>query len=103
MILKREGLSKFIIRKGESVVEEALTRRVLFEDEADVDTGDFIVACRDRLAGEIVEACVTKEDETKQPVSERIDSWVLNRALAPFFCWQQSTSFMNFPLFRDIS
>lgn len=71
--------------KGQEIVKEALTRRVLFEDEADVDTGDFIVACRDRLAGEIVDACVTKEDETGQPISERIDRWVLNRALAPFF------------------
>ncbi len=71
--------------EGKQIVEEALTRRLDFENESDVDTGDFIVACRDRLAGEIVDACVSKEDESKQPVSERIDRWVLNRALAPFF------------------
>ncbi|WP_415719103.1 ferrous iron transport protein B [Maridesulfovibrio sp.] len=70
---------------GKQIVEAALSRRLDFENESDVDTGDYIVACRDRLAGEIVAACVSKEDENRQPISERIDRWVLNRALAPFF------------------
>ncbi|WP_415715441.1 ferrous iron transport protein B [Maridesulfovibrio sp.] len=71
--------------EGKLIVEDALSRRLDFENESGVDTGDYIVTCRDRLAGEIVEACISKEDDSRQPVSERIDRWVLNRALAPFF------------------
>ncbi|CCO22900.1 ferrous iron transport protein B [Maridesulfovibrio hydrothermalis] len=71
--------------QGRRIVEEALSRRVAFEEKSNIDTGDYIVACRDMLAGEIVDACLSKEDDTKQPISERIDRWVLNRAMAPFF------------------
>ncbi|NDV23979.1 ferrous iron transport protein B [Desulfovibrio sp. JC022] len=70
---------------GKSIIEDALSRRMEFEDETGVNTSDYIVACRDRVAGEIVDACVTKEADSGQPISERIDRWVLNRALAPFF------------------
>ncbi|TIH14859.1 ferrous iron transport protein B [Marinifilum sp. JC120] len=70
---------------GKSIVEDALSRRMEFEDETGVNTSDYIVACRDRVAGEIVDACVTKEADSGPPISERIDHWVLNRALAPFF------------------
>ncbi|ACS78183.1 ferrous iron transport protein B [Maridesulfovibrio salexigens] len=70
---------------GSPIIEDALSRRMAFEDETGVDTSDYIVACRDRVAGEIVDACVTKEEDSGQPISERIDQWVLNRALAPFF------------------
>lgn len=70
---------------GKALVDDASARREDFEEETGVDTSDYIVACRDRMAGEIVDACVTREEHSGQPVSERIDRWVLNRALAPFF------------------
>ncbi|SDL05978.1 ferrous iron transport protein B [Maridesulfovibrio ferrireducens] len=71
--------------KGSEIIEDSISRRDSFEEALDIDTGDYIVACRDRVAGEIVDACVQKEDSSKQPISERIDRWVLNRAMAPFF------------------
>ncbi|WP_291327548.1 ferrous iron transport protein B [Desulfovibrio sp. UCD-KL4C] len=70
---------------GQTIIKESTLLRARFEAELDIDTGDYIMACRDKAAKEIVNACITMKDISKQPISERIDRWVLNRALAPFF------------------
>ncbi|TVM31407.1 ferrous iron transport protein B [Oceanidesulfovibrio marinus] len=55
-----------------------------FEEEMDISPADHIVSCRDELASQIVAACMTQEKSKRASLSEKVDRFVLNRALAPF-------------------
>ncbi|NDV28555.1 ferrous iron transport protein B [Desulfovibrio sp. JC010] len=56
-----------------------------FEEDHYMDVADFMLGCRDRLATDIVESCVTEEKEGRDTITDMIDNIVLNRFAAPFF------------------
>lgn len=66
-------------------LEHALQIRREFRQEHGQSSSDYIIGCRDRLAGKIVTECTTTEQKQASSVSERIDMVLLNRFLAPFF------------------
>ncbi len=70
---------------GDSLFQEAVRVRKEFENAHDTNVGDYMVGCRDALATEIIEACVTETKEGQVTISSRIDSVVLNRFAAPIF------------------
>jgi len=59
--------------------------REAFEEEHYMDVADFMVGCRDRLATDIIESCVTEKKEGRDTVTDMIDNVVLNRFAAPLF------------------
>lgn len=71
--------------EGKKIVEDSVARRKSFEQVQRLKTEDFIVSCRDRRAGEIEAACLTRKEGSKAPISERLDRFILSRPLAPFF------------------
>lgn len=56
-----------------------------FETANDTAANDHIVSCRDHLANDIVNTCITNHKKGKVPLSEQIDRFLLNRWLAPVF------------------
>ncbi len=64
---------------------EAKAIREDFENEHYMGVADFMVGCRDRLATDIIESCVTEEKEGKDTITDMIDNIVLNRFAAPIF------------------
>ena len=56
-----------------------------FEENHFMDVADFMIGCRDRLATDIVESCVTEDKEGKDTITDMIDNVVLNRFAAPVF------------------
>ena len=71
--------------KGCKALVEADRIRGEFEEEHYMGVADFMVGCRDRLAADIIESCVTEERDGKDTITDRIDSLVLNRFAAPIF------------------
>ncbi|PID41201.1 MAG: ferrous iron transport protein B [Proteobacteria bacterium] len=72
---------------GATSSELELSRKIRrdFEEEHDINVGDYMVGCRDHLASSIVDSCVTESRAGKTNISEKIDMIVLNRFAAPFF------------------
>ncbi len=66
-------------------LNKARTIRNDFEESHYMSVADFMVGCRDSLASDIVESCVTEEKEGGLTISEKIDKLVLNPFAAPFF------------------
>ena len=57
-----------------------------FQADHGLSPGDHIMACRDRLAGEMVQKCVSEKASKKfkgTTLTKQVDRVVLNRALAP--------------------
>jgi len=70
---------------GSEVLAEVRQIRESFERDNNLGVADYLVACRDRLAGSIVETCVRTTRDGKSNISEKIDAVLLNRYAAPFF------------------
>ena len=66
-------------------LEMAAKIRSDFEQEHYMPVADYMMGCRDRLAGSIVAVCVKETKKGKDNISEKIDAVILNRFLAPFF------------------
>lgn len=71
--------------KGSEPLMEAIRIKEEFEEEHYMGVADFMVGCRDRLATDIIESCVTEEKEGKDTITDLIDNIVLNRFAAPIF------------------
>lgn len=71
--------------KGCEPLVESSRIRADFEKEHYMGVADFMVGCRDRLATDIIESCVTEEKEGRDTITDMIDNVVLNRFAAPFF------------------
>ncbi len=56
-----------------------------FEKNHYMNVADYMVGCRDRLASDIIETCVTETKDGKDRITEAIDKIVLNRFAAPIF------------------
>ena len=54
-----------------------------FEAETGLSPADHIMSCRDRLASEVVEGCVTPRRQPGESLTKKVDQVVLNRVLAP--------------------
>ncbi len=66
-------------------LSEAQRIKKTFEEEHHMGVADFMVGCRDRLATEIIESCVSEEKDGKDSITDMIDNLVLNRFAAPIF------------------
>ncbi|MCG8616907.1 MAG: ferrous iron transporter B, partial [Desulfobacterales bacterium] len=73
------------LNAGSEILAEAEMIRTRFEEDHYMDVADFMVGCRDRLATDIVETCVTEEKDGRDRITEMIDKVVLNRWAAPVF------------------
>ncbi|WP_020586291.1 ferrous iron transport protein B [Desulfobacter curvatus] len=56
-----------------------------FEEDHYLNVPDYMVGCRDRLATDIINTCVTETKDGRDRVTETIDKIVLNRFAAPIF------------------
>lgn len=87
-LLEQDSEALRIVRKyhpeAETLIADVELRTEEFENEYDISPADFIVTCRDELAGKIYENCVDDSKRTT-PVSEKVDRVLLNRVMAPFF------------------
>ncbi len=70
---------------GCRTLAEAARIREEFAQDHYMGVADYMVGCRDSLATDIIETCVTEEKDGKDAITELIDNVVLNRFAAPFF------------------
>ncbi|PIE58688.1 MAG: ferrous iron transport protein B [Desulfobulbus propionicus] len=80
-----ERLFKDKGEKTEELVRSANAAVEKFQQEHDMSVADYMVGCRDRLAGTIIQKCLQQTEGGKSTISEKIDTLVLNRFAAPFF------------------
>ncbi|MCP4722340.1 MAG: ferrous iron transport protein B [Desulfobacteraceae bacterium] len=67
------------------ILAEAQQIRGDFEKGHYMDVADYMVACRDRLATDIIDSCITETKDGKDSLTDMIDKVVLNRFAAPIF------------------
>ena len=78
-----ERIVRSTLGDSTSILEQASGISTRFAENHYMDVSDFMVGCRDRLATDIIESCVTEEREGKDTITDMIDSVVLNRFAAP--------------------
>lgn len=80
-----ERIVRSKLGEGCDVLAKAKQIHIRFAENHYMDVADFMVGCRDRLATDIVETCVTEEKDGRDRITEMIDKVVLNRWAAPVF------------------
>ena len=80
-----ERICRTIGGQAEEFIAQAASIRETFEQEHYMTVADYMVGCRDRLAGTILANSVKTTRDDKATISERIDRLVLNRFAAPIF------------------
>lgn len=78
-----ERLLRNHLKDAPGILYEVEAKKVAFETAQEIRVADYMAACRDKIASQIISTSVQDTNKGKTTFTEKVDKVVLNRFLAP--------------------